>query len=309
VLINGLELSEKYFFECGLPMIKDAAPEIFTRCAAGLAGPGSECLGFDDELSRDHDWGPGFCLWLTDEDFAEYGEVLARKYELLPKEFEGLGPRTSSPGEEFRIGVMSASSFFKRYSGTSEVPRILKEWMIPPENLGLCTNGRVFHDPSGFFTGHRRRLTVEYPESLRIKRIAACALNAGQAGQYNLPRSLGRGESYAALHDLARFCDAVLKLVFLLNRSFPPYYKWLHRAASPLPVLGSEVSELVGILSGRRGFESPVPVIEEFCRLVVFELEKQKLTVLHDNFLAEQAIHINERLDNEELIKYPFQYF
>ena len=41
-----------------------------------LVGHGSECYGFDDALSRDHDFGPRVCLWLTADDYAEFGERL-----------------------------------------------------------------------------------------------------------------------------------------------------------------------------------------------------------------------------------------
>jgi hypothetical protein len=52
------------------------------RIAAGLVREGSECFGFDDELSRDHDRGPGFCLWLTADDYIEVGTELQRSYEV-----------------------------------------------------------------------------------------------------------------------------------------------------------------------------------------------------------------------------------
>ena len=70
--MKGLELCKEYFLAYGEEMLK-AFPEVENRIAAGLAGEGSECYGFDDELSRDHDFEPGFCLWLTEEEEREYG--------------------------------------------------------------------------------------------------------------------------------------------------------------------------------------------------------------------------------------------
>lgn len=207
------------------------------------------------------------------------------------------------------MGVMTSSSFFSRYTGTADVPATMKEWMIPPENLGLCTNGRIFHDPSGAFTEHRRQLEDNYPEPLRIKRIAARCLDAGQAGQYNLARSKRRGEAYAAFYDTARFCDSILKLVFLLNRRFPPYYKWLQKAAVPLMILGKEAVELTANLSGKNAGTDDFQLVEDFCALVVKELRRQSLSELDDDFLVNQAMHINESLDDEELGQYPLQYF
>ena len=74
----GLELCRQFYLLCGAPLIERTFGENGRRFAAGLAGAGSDCLGFDDELSRDHDFGPGFCLWLTDEDDETFGGELER---------------------------------------------------------------------------------------------------------------------------------------------------------------------------------------------------------------------------------------
>lgn len=61
--MQGLEIFARYFHTVGLPMLAERFPGHVKRIAAGLVGDGSDCFGFDDKISRDHDWGPGFCLW------------------------------------------------------------------------------------------------------------------------------------------------------------------------------------------------------------------------------------------------------
>ena len=73
--MKGLELSQKYYMEYGIPMIKNIFLNYENRIAVGLVGPGSECYGFDDSLSTDHDFGPSFCMWLTNVDYENIGAV------------------------------------------------------------------------------------------------------------------------------------------------------------------------------------------------------------------------------------------
>ena len=52
-VIRGLELSERFFGEYGLPMLQEQFPQYMDMIAAGVAGEGSDCFGFDDAISRD----------------------------------------------------------------------------------------------------------------------------------------------------------------------------------------------------------------------------------------------------------------
>ena len=87
--MKGLALAELFFNEVGAPTMQDVMGDLYDRLAFGLVGEGSECLGYDDEFSRDHDWGPGFCIWMTGPDYATYGKLVTEVYDGLPKNYGG----------------------------------------------------------------------------------------------------------------------------------------------------------------------------------------------------------------------------
>ena len=74
--MTGMELAKAYYETYGKRMLAEEFPKYADRVAVGLAGEGSECFGFDDAISRDHDFGPSFCLWLTKEDYQVIGEEM-----------------------------------------------------------------------------------------------------------------------------------------------------------------------------------------------------------------------------------------
>jgi hypothetical protein len=288
--MQGLELARNYFFQFGLPMIRESFRDIADRIAAGLVGPGSECHGFDDELSRDHDWGPGFCVWLGREDYALRGEELAAAYHRLPGVFAGYGPRRASPGEEGRVGVMTVHGFYERYTGLDHPPQGVREWLpLPEQSLGICTNGMVFYDPADSFSSWRRRLLGYYPEDVRRRKIASRCMTMAQTGQYNLARSLKRGEPFAALYCELQFCNDLMSLVFLLNRRYPPFYKWLHRSVQELPILGSAVNERIHEMLRSSDCEKKIAIIESLCAAVIDELRRQGLSDSGSCFLADHG--------------------
>ena len=65
--MKGRELSREYYLRHGASMISEKFKEIEGVLAIGLVGSGSECFGYDDEVSRDHDYEIGFNIFLPDE--------------------------------------------------------------------------------------------------------------------------------------------------------------------------------------------------------------------------------------------------
>lgn len=294
--MNGLKLAEHYFNTYGLPLICDTFPEYKDRIAAGLVGLGSDCLGFDDELSRDHDWGPGFCLWLSKADHDLIGSALMEAYNLLPKTFEGFERKTSEWGNG-RVGVFETGAFYSDFIGRADTPETLYDWLRIPENgLSVCTAGKVFYDPLGEFSRIRETLLAFYPDDVRIVKVAARCMAVGQSGQYNFGRSLRRHDYFAAQYAETKFCADVMSLVYLLNHRYAPYYKWLLRGVNELPLLGAFSFEKISAMVISNNYKQKKMLIDEICAAVIRELQAEGLSASTSTFLADHGPVIHEKI-------------
>lgn len=113
---------------------------------------------------------------------------------------------------------------------------LMRDWFtVPEENLAMAVNGEVFYDGPGEFTAVREYLLTGYPEDLRRKRIAARCMMLAQTGQYNLERCICREQLVTASTVCAKFVEEAICLVFLLNKTYKPYYKWAFPAMLRLP--------------------------------------------------------------------------
>ena len=304
--MKGLDLSEQFFFEIGLKMLKNKFPKFLDRIAAGLAGEGSECYGFDDEISQDHDWGPGFCLWLVPEDYNKIGKHLQIEYDQLTKEFKGYHERITTPLSGQRVGVFEIYSFFKQFTGLDDVPGKLFEWQrIPEEYLSTATNGKVFMDSLGLFSNIRNKLLDYYPEDVRLKKIAARCISAGQSGQYNFPRSVKRRAYVAAHYALSKFIQDSISLIFLLNRKYKPFYKWMHRALLNLPILGVPlypIYEDIVVFDVKNGQLNFIfQQIEIISKRIIEEITKQNLSDDRSDFLCDYGPIIKNKIKDPTL--------
>lgn len=293
--MKGMELSRLYYKEVIRPFLQENVKEYSERIAVGLVGEGSECLGFDDDISRDHDWGANICLWLDDDDYRKVGEQLQKQLLQLPAGFHGY-PVNWILG---RNGVMEVSTFFKKYLNTGGKLQTIGEWCSVPESyLATASNGEVFYDPLGRFSEIWNDLRLGYPEDIRLKRLAARCMTVGQSGQYNFPRLVRRGERVAAELAKDEFIRGVISVVYLLNNRYTPFYKWMHHGMRLLPVLGEEISFRTEQLLIS---ENPQEDIEEICRILIGEFHRQGISETEDEFMVNQGNEIHRHIRNDAL--------
>ena len=280
--VRGLELSRKFYEECGKKLIASELAELEGQIAAGLVGEGSECFGFDDDISRDHDWGPAFCLWLPEDVLVANAERIEKALSGLPESFEGFRVRMKPEERMGRVGPMPIEGFYRRFLNVPSCPKTLGEWRAIPEHyLAVATNGMVFCDPLGKFSAIREELLRFYPEDLRLKKIAARCVAAAQAGQYNLPRMI--------------------------------FYKWAHaglaKIGSPLAEgVGASLEQLCCLTPLENTASDYAALIEDICQRLADELVAQGLSDSNDPWLYEQGPTVQARIQHEGLRRLPVQF-
>ena len=290
--MQGLALARAYYEAYGKALLEENLAPYRTEVAVGLVGEGSECFGYDDRWSQDHDFGPGFCIWVPEGLYREAGAVMQAAYEALPQQFMGYRRSASAYGNG-RVGVMSLEGFYERLTGLPYPPEDALEWLrIPEEFLATATNGAVFYDGAGTFSTWRALLQDFYPDDVMRKKLAAKCATMAKTGQYNYGRSLLRGDRMATYLACSEFVKAAFGALYLINGEYMPYYKWVLRGTERFTVLQDTVASLerlVTLADDVTGGEEKKALIEGICADVARYLYEWGYTRTKHPFLQHQA--------------------
>lgn len=244
----GLTLSRRYHDEVVGPLIKRHFPDL-PYAAARIDG-GSDVLGFDTPLSRDHDWGPRITLYLIEQDLKHHGEAildtLRRDLPLhfcgYPTNFErnddgslGMAQVSQGPVNPY-ITVTTVSDFFLDYLAydPSEPPG-LEQWLtFPEQRLRTIRSGRVYHDDLKQLTSARKNLHY-YPLDLWLYLLAVAWRRIDQEDPF-MGRAGDVGDDLGSRLIAARQIYNVMRLSFLMEKEYATYSKWLGTAFSRLEI-------------------------------------------------------------------------
>ena len=297
--MKAIDRSRDLFENHFLPRLKERYPECMGNFAAGIMGHGSECFGFEDEISLDHDVSNGFYIWVDEQNDIKYGVKLFRVYKEV---FEQFGQSFGVQSGAVKRGIVTIADFLEGVIGTKALPKCVSDWMaIPCYALANATNGEIFYDGNGVFTKTAEALKGGMPRDVLLKKLSASAALAAQSGQYNFRRCVSHGEFSAAAFAISEFVKNVAEMVFLLNGKFAPYYKWTLKALKNLGILNDIAPKLEFLLceaTNKDTAEEKSGIIEEICRLVINELKRQKLSESDSNYLEHHAFSIASKIED-----------
>lgn len=315
---KALDRCRAFYEQYGKPMLAQF-PELQGHFAAGLVGEGSECFGYDDSISADHDYFPRFFIWLDEEAYEKYGGALQAAYRKLPDQFKD-ADTVMTPEAAQRCGVCRTTDFYRRLLGRALPPENMYDWVSLQETrLATATNGEIFEDCGGGFTAQRAVYLAYFPEDVRKKKLAARLRKMAQMGQYQYARCMQRGEYVAAEMALAEFIQNTGSACFLLAGQYMPYFKWMHRKMKELPVLSGVADKLeeLALLPSQQDKWNPekpeqyrfslntadekVALIEEIAGMIEAELREQGLAEGTDSYLEPYAAEVESRIEDQVL--------
>ena len=221
--VSGLELSRHLYHGLVRPMLDARFPGL--RHGAALIGRGSEVLGFDDEMSTDHNWNARVLLFLREEDRARHGEDVG---EALRR---GLPPRFRDHLVDVEVHTVRGY-FLEQLAVDVDGEFKASDWLTLPEHrLAMFTAGEVFHDDVGLQAA-RDRLAY-YPRDVWLYLLMAGWWHVHP--EANLVGRTGAvGDELGSALLGSRLVSDLMRLCFLMERRYAPYSKWFGSAFARL---------------------------------------------------------------------------
>jgi hypothetical protein len=221
--ISGQELSRLFYEEVVRPILDATFRGV--RHSAALLGRGSEVLGFDDEMSTDHDWKPRVLLFLREDDHARLSEAIREALShQLPPQFR------DQPTDYAILTLRGYILEHLDFDIDAEIEA--RDWLtFPEQRLRMITAGAVYHDDVGL-QAVRERLAY-YPHDVWVYLLVAGWWRIHP--EVNLVGRVGSvGDELGSALIGSRLVHDLMRLCFLMERQYAPYSKWFGTAFSRL---------------------------------------------------------------------------
>jgi hypothetical protein len=245
--VPGLELCGAFYGEVVRPLLGRIAPGL--PHSAALIGEGSEVLRLDTPMSTDHDWGPRVMLFLEPEHLATHGDAIREELRRLPRTFRGYPTSFTAPDPavggnpamdfadsglvNHRVDLRTLAGWLSDYLGfdARAVPTPT-DWLTFPEQklLGI-TRGAVYHDD--LCLGALRDRFAYYPDDVWLYLLASGWARIAQEEHLMGCAGFVGDETGSALIG-ARLVRDIMRLCFLMERTYAPYAKWFGSAFARL---------------------------------------------------------------------------
>ena len=326
---NGIGLARSYWVQMVRPLLDLELPSV-PRIAARI-GSGSDVLGLDDEMSRDHDWGLRLQLLVPSTARSRVEDVLTRQ---LPSEFVGHPTRLRFSGQDsssLTVEVDILDSLIESRLGFD--PRVggsALDWLsLTGQAVLEFTSGEVLEDSEGQLTALRSALTW-YPEDV-WRYVVASAWRCIDQELPLMGRAGERGDDLGSRVIAARLVDVALHLGFLVCRRWAPYSKWRGTVFAQLPLPSQVTGHLASVLDApawpergeqvlravellaeqqaRAGLPTVAPVCTQFWDRPFLHVNPALVPAIHDS-ISDPTVRalpvglgsIEQRSDNVDLL-------
>ncbi|VWL85860.1 DUF4037 domain-containing protein [Oceanivirga miroungae] len=292
--MKGMELSRKFYNE----VLKSKFDELNIPYACGLFGYGSECYGYDDNISQDHDFSAMPVILLSHENYVKYKEKFNEIINNLDKTFMGYKLLDETVWGKNRRGVLDISEYVFSFLGSESGPNSDIEYRnIPQYLLSSFTNGEVFYDTDGSLTKLREKVKF-YPRDIRFNMMATRCMQINSS-YVNYERMVKRHENVAAYEALSIFIQNSIEMYFLIHKRYAPYYKWHHKM---LLEIDKKAYDLINsLVDNSLSTNDKINTMDKISSDIIDKLEEEDVVIRIADFIGYYGDVIQSRIKDESI--------
>ena len=234
--MKGMELCRRFYSDCVRGIIAEEFPDL--KYTAGLLGFGSDVLGFDDEVSQDHMWGPRLYIFLREGEKTPGEAILAALSEKLPQKFLGYSVGFGEPDEHGiaamgsedgilhpMINIQTFAEFLYANLGIRDTEGLTAaHWLAFSEHKLLSLQaGELFRDDLNIAAD--LSALKYYPREVWLYLLMSDWSCLAEEHAF-VKRTSSRGDELGSRIICARLVQRMMHLCFLYEKKFAAYSKW-----------------------------------------------------------------------------------